>query len=111
MENHDWDNDFDFLNDWLQTNWDLMVRRELFHKKEIQKYSISINEAKNLDSDFKVCLDSDEEELFLYFATKVENTYGVYPPFDTAVLLNKNNELVYKPINNLQFKSITKRST
>ncbi len=32
MEAHDWDEDGDFTLDWIQTNWEFLVERELLGK-------------------------------------------------------------------------------
>ncbi len=29
MEDHDWDEDGDLIDDWMQVNWELLVEREI----------------------------------------------------------------------------------
>ncbi len=30
---HDWDDDVDFIDDWIQVNWEFLVERELLGKE------------------------------------------------------------------------------
>ncbi len=32
MENHDWEEDGNFIDDWIQMNWEFLIEREILGK-------------------------------------------------------------------------------
>lgn len=108
MENHDWDNDMDFIDDWLQTNWEFLIERELLGqgiylsplaiylstrtitKNASPNYSVITLVSKNV-LDFKTgkYLPKNCALRLLGFCSELaEGGTGLYPPFDLVDLVS-----------------------
>ncbi len=110
MENHDWDDDVGFTDDWLQVNWEFLVERELLVNKGFLKsytnLSFRITHAAALATHEIICtpktnkpLINDKTQLaipedtvvaFGGFVNKFEGWYGCYPPFDFLTVFKQN---------------------
>lgn len=125
MFNHDWHDDGDFIDEWLQVNWEFFVERELLgpnnylsgygfsnslrvtnpHAKA--NYQISCKPKNNIiliDGKTKRIISKEINLLFKIFLSQYETTYGLYPPFDYACAKSTGNkELFYISIHDIDF--------
>lgn len=118
MENHDWDDDGEFIDEWLQVNWEFLIEREFLGPN---KFLLLFGDAKkritNTQSEANcmiVCkpknnsffIDNKTNDFthnvklrFEGFLNRVETlygpSYGLYPPFDFAVLREFENKKFY----------------
>lgn len=112
MKNHDWDNDVNFTEDWVEANWELLVEREILGKgATITPLSISENQRvfnKGIEPNYSVVTLLPNEMYDLHskkiitnnisyrligFCTSLERGgFGLYPPFDVAILTNDNKK-------------------
>lgn len=109
METHDWEDDGRFTDDWLQVNWEFLVERQLLKGKGfLNSYGIYHAKARVTEPQAEmtheiVCKSKDAKSLidvrtgeiiprieliFSCFLTRVDNSFGLYPPFDYAVLVS-----------------------
>lgn len=126
MENHDWNEDGRFIDDWLQLNWELLVERELLGNEGVLtqfsgtylRFRITSHQNKPI---YKVVARSNKpifdirrpeisfssikQPLRLYsFCTYKSGAFGLYPPFDLAnLVIDSTKELFVFPLDNLQF--------
>lgn len=124
MENHDWDDDGEFIDEWLQVNWEFLVERELLgpnkfllpfgfggervtNTQAIANYMIRCkpkNHSFCIDNKTGVNISKDAQLIFRRFSTKIESTYGLYPPFDYAGLTELDNKKIYfVPVKEIDF--------
>ncbi|CUI18081.1 hypothetical protein PNK_p0027 (plasmid) [Candidatus Protochlamydia naegleriophila] len=125
MENHDWDDDGDFIDKWLQVNWEFLVERELLGPNNYlnsygffkalrvtnpdarANYQIICKPKNNLiliDNKTKIPISKEHELIFKIFLSQYETTYGLYPPFDYACLKSiGNKEHFYVSIQDIEF--------
>lgn len=125
MMKHDWDNDGDFTDDWLQSNWEFLVERELLGLKgRLTPFGIRAKSharsTKNGAPAYQVTAKltgpvfnfqhqnisiSQDSKLYFYaFSTFLDPGYGLYPPFDIANLVcDSSKELSYAPIDHVMF--------
>lgn len=125
MFNHDWDEDGNFIDKWLQVNWEFLVERELLgpnnyldsygffkalritnpHAKA--NYKIICKPKDNtilIDDKTKRTIPKEINLIFKIFLTQYETTYGLYPPFDYACLRSiGSKELFYVSIHDIDF--------
>lgn len=124
MLNHDWDSDGDFIDDWLQMNWELLVERELLEgqgfltqfsvthlsdriirPEAVANYTV-IAKSERIVTDLKrkIIVPFDKGLRLYSFSTFKNRGYGLYPPFDLAELvLDSKKELFIVPIKDLNF--------
>lgn len=124
MEDHDWDNDTDFIDDWLQTNWELLIERELLGqgiylsplaiylptrtitKNASPNYSVITLISKNV-LDFKTGKYLPKNcalRLFGFCSELAEGGTGLYPPFDLVDLVSDSTrELFIASFSELEF--------
>ncbi len=111
MEDHDWDDDGNFIDDWLQVNWEFLVERELleshgfltpfslldFQKRitypeQLPTYTVIAKSTKNVfDFRGKILPPTHTFRLFS-FLSHTERGIGLYPPFDLANVLDENTQ-------------------
>ncbi|MDB6081216.1 MAG: hypothetical protein JWO53_488 [Chlamydiia bacterium] len=124
MVDHDWDDDGDFIDDWLGANWELLVERELLHEKGFltsfgmlrsasrvispsQKatYSVYVKSKSPLFDMKKPMIPvPTNQKLRLYSFRASEKDFGLYPPFDVAaVVVDASKKFFYVPFKELQF--------
>ncbi len=124
MEYHDWDNDDNFIDYWLQANWEILVEREILEGKGfLSQFSmthlsnrVTYPEKKPGYSVIGTCerglinQRTSEETIFnkplrLYsFRTYENRAFGLYPPFDLACLVDDSTqELFVFPFSDLKF--------
>ncbi|MBA3238015.1 MAG: hypothetical protein H0T62_06650 [Parachlamydiaceae bacterium] len=101
MENHDWEEDGNFIDDWIQINWEFLIEREILGKgkylatlewnsritfpDERAKYEIACEITTQLEmKDWILKSNNYEgEDLLLFgFRSPINASYGLYPPFD-----------------------------
>lgn len=109
MKDHDWEDDGDFIDEWLQVNWEFLVERQLLKKNGfLNSYGIYYKEprvtnptakithlivcrAKNnqtlFDDQSGIPLPENHLWIFRCFYKKLEVSHGIYPPFDTVGLI------------------------
>jgi hypothetical protein len=124
MEYHDWDEDGDFIDDWLQLNWELLVEREILEDRgfltqfsmthlskritfnmSTQQYAIIARSNQELlDKRTKKQIPFEKKLRLFSFRTYRDNSFGLYPPFDLACLvMDSTNELYTTEFFNLRF--------
>jgi hypothetical protein len=128
MENHDWDNDLRFTDDWLQANWELLVERQLLKREgylntfcmfyECDRYTQKdakvtheiICRSKNngclIDGGTGKIIPVGTRLVFYVFLKKMDVSYGLYPPFDTAGVFSrdgKKRSLYLVPVDDVEF--------
>lgn len=101
MENHDWENDGEFLDEWVQVNWEFLVERELlklhgylsplacnahitpYKGKFFYKLICEVDKNIELKDWIQKTFNYEDEELLLSgFRAEYDATFGLYPPFD-----------------------------
>lgn len=114
MANHDWDEDVNFMDDWIQINWEFLVERQLLQENErLKPYSSFFPESRITYPSSKtthliVCSQKENKNLFDYakgqpiihkelvfsgFVNKMNPGFGCYPPFNyvTGFTLDKKS--------------------
>ena len=106
MENHDWDNDESFIDEWLQSTWEFLVERQLLQKngslrsfgeyktesrvtrkEKIATHEIICIPKKNktlIDGITNTPINKNIRLAFCVFLKRLPVSYGLYPPFDYA---------------------------
>lgn len=106
LENHDWDNDQYLTLEWIQSNWEFLVERQLLKKgsylscigfshqeKRIMFPNVKVTHeivclSKRddffVDDESKIIIPRDCRLIFKGFLKKMDGSYGLYPPFDYA---------------------------
>lgn len=110
MENHDWHDDGDFLDQWVQVNWEFLVERELLgpnqflspfefvflrkrrvtHPNSTPNYAIICKPKENsllIDDKTKNPIPDNLTLIFQGLGKKIQTSCGLYPPFDYANLI------------------------
>ncbi len=127
MKDHEWDDDMDFIDDWVQVNWELLVERELLrkgkyltslslplpsrvtNKKAYTEYSVYaqvFNEIKDLKTG-KNIPKNNLLRLSGFCSACKGGGFGLYPPFDLAnVVLDSTKEIYVVPLSKLKFSLI-----
>jgi hypothetical protein len=126
MEDHDWDEDGCFIDEWLQTNWEFLVERQLLKKKGVLSpfgmiYTDTILPGKGLKPTHEiVCVPkinvslvdertkkniADKSRLvFQVFLRNMDGSFGLYPPFDYAVVFSEDRKHRYLvPVKDVEF--------
>jgi len=104
MENHDWDNDPYFLEDWLDDNWKhLFVRQILGKDAKFQPLAISINEVNEHRHQYQLQLDSPSKGIFVALGND-KNGFSIAPPFDQVQILGVDGKIKLVPFSSVKFK-------
>ena len=124
MEQHDWDEDGGFIDDWLQLNWEILVEREILENNGFltplsvpmaarvintnaqANYSIVTYISRDLlDYKTKRNLSKNYAIRFFGFCSALkQGGFGLYPPFDLAhLVLDSTKELFIAPFSDLEF--------
>lgn len=124
MVNHDWDEDEDFIGDWLQVNWEFLVERELLggngfltqfsttylsgritQPEAKPNYTVIAKFEREVIDIRKQSIIQFDKDLRLYgFSTFKNGGFGLYPPFDLAdLVIDSKKEIFTVPINDLIF--------
>ena len=101
MNNHDWEDDGWFSDDWIQVNWEFLIERELLgisrylaplsrnqritfpEVSATYKIVCDVNKIVELRDWPKKRLNYEGEELFICgFRTRRSISFRLYPPFD-----------------------------
>lgn len=116
MENHDWDEDGAFMLNWLQVNWEFLVKRELLKKNGFLKtYTYSDHRITNphavatheiicrvksdslfVDDRTGLMIPKGTKITFGGFIAKLCPGYGCYPPFDYVTIFTAEKKHMYK---------------
>lgn len=114
MENHDWDDDGNFIDDWMQANWEFLVERQLLGKTGVlNNFGMAYKRPRITDLNARkiyeiFCLPKAGRDfvdartgnpisqknrlVFRVFLTRVDNTFGLYPPFDHVEMTSTTNK-------------------
>ncbi len=126
MEDHDWDDDGWFLNDWIQVNWELLVEREMLgrnlglsqlstvylggsilHPERAPEYVVFARFEEGLKDvkSQKALPDKKSLRLFSFNVLSGENKGLAFgPPFDLACLVDdETNDLYTVPVSEVRF--------
>ena len=114
MDNHEWDDDGGFIDDWIQCNWEFLVERELLNKQghlfplewnsriteyrgqRLYQITCTIKKDIELIDWIKKINNYENEKLLLSgFRTKHETSFGLYPPFDYVEIRSKDKKKIY----------------
>lgn len=118
MNQHDWDNDGDLIDDWMQVNWELLLERELLGKDltltQFSTTHLTKNILKNdIEPNFMVIckpknnsmLDAKSNKEILnkgclrLFSLKTKcsksNSFSFGPPFEIACLIDVETSELY----------------
>ena len=118
MDNHDWEDDIDFTSEWLTVNWELLVEKPILEGRAyMTSFSCIPYEqrivAPDMTPDYAVIGFPNNKEinsplLRLYsFLTRREPSFGYYPPFDFAALVEYNtNKKHILPLTEVRFELI-----
>jgi hypothetical protein len=93
MENHDWNDDAEFIFDWMAVNWELLVQREILGEyasmPPVFSQQLILNSQIKPTHNLIVKLRDNPEATFALtgFVSKAESgVYHYMPPFDVADL-------------------------
>ena len=122
MHNHNWHDDIDFIDEWLQVNWEFLVERQLlkktgflnpygmFYKNPRVTHSsgkithVIICKPKSdhvlIDDMTQTILPENRVLVFHCFYKKNINNYGLYPPFDSVGLISDDQKIKYHVVLN-----------
>lgn len=92
LNDHDWDNDPYFVEDWFDENWSLFVSRQILGKKGgLQPFSAAENEV--LKENFKYQLESvKDRKIFVSLGTG-NDSFQLRPPFDKMKMMNEDGTI------------------
>ena len=123
MSEHDWDEDGNFTNEWVQVNWEFLVERQLLKNNGFLQTYANSNRVSNPDAlvtNFIVCVPKANEVLyddktniqipenlklvFSDFEKKLDVSYGWYPPFDYATVYTEDRKKYFDvPVKSIEF--------
>ena len=114
MEEHDWEDDLDLSDDWIQMNWKMFVERELLGiHAQLSPLSIWIDEKyfENKKKHYTVVTEMTSEvldasthkplpvniplRLIGFYAPIKYTSFGLYPPFNIALLYHDETKKLY----------------
>ncbi|WP_338883012.1 hypothetical protein [Xenorhabdus sp. TH1] len=97
LYDHDWDDDQEFIDEWLRENWSLLVGRRLFGRdSEIQPYSLgTIYMLKNNYNRIIVTIDN-KKYIFSGFVTS-KDELTTEPPFDMMKIVSLEGNIRAAP--------------
>lgn len=104
LQNHDWDEDAYFLEDWLDRNWDLLVGRQLLGRKaNLQPLSAGFNNIKN--GKYPICIRAEApiRGTFVSMGT-CEDGFSLAPPFDKVKILKDDGMVEILPLTAISFR-------
>lgn len=129
MDEHDWDEDVDFIDDWLQVNWKFFVGRELLSKKDLllfwnlnqhcdhlnwdliqqyeeQKiYTVFVETSETIDFRTQESISLAEKyRMGGFYSMQRWEGYDVNPPFDLIAIINdQTKESFLVPLDTAEF--------
>ncbi len=126
MNNHDWENDDAFIDEWMQVNWEFLVERQLLKKNGVlSPFALFYNKKRvtntltgnkylivckpkhgNFFTDDKTekKISSEQNLILRTFLKKVDTSYGLYPPFDYAGVVSEDKKnFFYFFVNDIEF--------
>jgi hypothetical protein len=87
LQNHDWDEDPYFLDEWLDLNWSLLVGRQLLGKgADIQPLCAASIDIRKGKYPIHIRVDAPIVGTFVSIGS-CENGFSLAPPFDTIKIL------------------------
>ncbi|PHM27521.1 hypothetical protein [Xenorhabdus budapestensis] len=97
LYDHDWDDDQEFIDEWMDANWSLLVGRRLFGKdSEIQPYALgTIYMLKNSYNRIIVTIDN-KKYIFSEFSSS-EDGLTTAPPFDMMRIVSLEGNISAVP--------------
>ena len=114
MNDHDWDNDGNFIDDWLQNCWEFLIERELLGrnnfaltpfstthltlpKRKPTHTIIAIPKLGEKVTDLKTNKLIDSKISFRFFCWKTfrDGCFGLYPPFDLISVIDDDSGQTY----------------
>lgn len=115
IKNHDWEKDPDFIEDWLQANWECLVEQELLgkgkyllpfrrcasgkrinHPDAVPEYVIRVEPSVITNIKGKI-IDKPRRPLRLYgFSMPTEKGYKAKPPFYYGEIVNDKTGKCYR---------------
>ena len=126
MANHDWEGDSNFIDDWLQVNWEFLVERQLLknlgylnHFDMLFKRERVTNKNKKIThliccgpKEGHVLIDDQSGKplptncllIFHCFYKKMGRSHGLYPPFDSVgIVLGDPKKRFYVSLETVNF--------
>lgn len=102
LEDHDWDDDAYFLEDWLDANWQLLVARQLLGKDgDLQPFAVATNDVTK--KRFAYRFESPGERRIFVSLGAVRKSFEIAPPFDMMKVMNQNGSIEILPWLSLEF--------
>ena len=117
MENHDWDDDGNFLDQWVQVNWEFLVERELLEPNQFLStfefvfFGSRLTHPNAKATHAVICKPKEGRFLiddktnkpipdglkliFQGLRKKIETAYGLYPPFNFVRLIALENKSIF----------------
>lgn len=84
---HDWDNDAYFFEDWFDQNWSLLVGRRLIGKKaDLQPFCIGIIDIKKQKNRFCIRTEAPAPGILISIGSG-EDRFSLEAPFDKVKIL------------------------
>jgi hypothetical protein len=110
-----WDTDPYFIDEWMQSNWELLVERQVGDEITLLPYGYDSTPGaryleKNKSANRRLIADLDvqplhEKSIFLCFTSKTTSGFETAPPFNFAYLESiKTRERFAVPIEGLSFR-------
>jgi hypothetical protein len=104
LQNHDWDGDIYFLEEWIDQNWSLLVGRQLLGKgANMQPFCFATNDIDK--GKYQTCIRAVEpiEGTFLSIGTS-GNGFSLAPPFDKVRILKDDGVDEILPFSSVSFR-------
>jgi len=106
LQDHDWDDDAYFLEDWLDQNWGLLVGRQLLGKgANIQPFCIATNDIGKGKYLRCIRVDAPIAGTFVSMGS-CGNGFSLTPPFDEVRILRDDGIEEILPFSSLLFRVI-----
>jgi hypothetical protein len=123
MMKHDWNDDGNFIDEWLEANWEFLVERELLGNQGLLTAFESPYRCKTIrfmgeEPTYTISAKSDEiifdlrrpnvivplEENLYFHGFRSMIKFGLYPPFEVVQLARKNSKETYwVPVDKVRF--------
>ena len=103
LQNHDWDDDAYFLEEWLDQNWSLLVGRQLLGKgADIQPFCVATNDIRK--GKYQYCIRAVEPIVgtFVSMGSCVKS-FSLAPPFDKVRILRDDGIEEILPFSSVSF--------
>lgn len=112
MEHLNWDENPYFIDEWLQSNWELLVEKQLGSDKVLLPsygYDPSPNSRYTkvgVEPTHRIvckALNNEKHYHFLKFVSKNGGALAFEPPFDFVAVKNAENKIEYLKAENVEF--------